>query len=176
MQSLYWKRADLLMIKKSLKWKRSNQSQRNRLVFTPNLVDPSIPLLNSQTVLDSLCLTKEVCILTFLTHEPEFQESTNAKVESLSILHSVKKHFYEKDTLFDFYWVNALEHGQALIRDFSVSDGYPSMIAFFPQKKQFKLLRSAFEEKSIIQFLESVGGKLKYSSNPILDSVNHTEL
>jgi hypothetical protein len=121
-------------------------------------------------------LSKSVCSIAFLTHEPEYVESTKAKEEAIAVLVSVKKQYHEKAKEATFVWVNALEHGQKLIRDFGISDQYPSLITLIPGSKQYKLLRTAFEESSILLYLDSPSGKVSYSVTPTLDAIIHTEL
>jgi hypothetical protein len=121
-------------------------------------------------------LSKLLCSIAFLTHEAEYPESTKAKDEAIDTLVSVKKQYHEKNKEASFVWVNALEHGQKLVRDFGISDQYPSLITFIPGSKQYKLLRTAFEESSILSFLDSPMGKVSYSVTPTLDAVAHTEL
>lgn len=156
--------------------KKNEKKESPKAPFNAN-----ISQVTSQANLESECLSKELCIISFIVHEPEYAESTKAKDESIATLVQAKKQLYEKGKDCQFVWINPLEHGRQLIRDFGVSDGYPSMMAIAPFKKTFKLLRTAFEEKSIVSFLELIHnnqGKLTFVDGPILDKQEekHTEL
>lgn len=61
-----------------------------------------------------------MCLVSFLTLEPEYQESKDAHAEIITALSSVKKAFFELGQPFTFVWVNAISHGQQLIKDFGV--------------------------------------------------------
>lgn len=83
-------------------------------------VDPTIPEVSSQEQLDD-CLKKTgVCLISFLTLEPEYQESKDAHTESIATLSAVKKTFFDLGSPFTFVWVNAISHGGQLIKDFGV--------------------------------------------------------
>lgn len=71
-----------------------------------------------------------------------------------------------------FVWVNAIEHGRKLISDFGVSDMFPSLLAIAPLKSQYRVLRNAFDEKTLSSFLDSFNSGLKrtpYTNRVLLD-------
>jgi protein disulfide-isomerase A6 len=84
------------------------------------LVDPTVPEVESQGQLED-CLKKVgVCLISFLTLEPEYQESKDAHAEMIADLLAVKKTFFDLGSPFNFVWVNAISHGRQLIKDFGV--------------------------------------------------------
>jgi hypothetical protein len=48
-----------------------------------------------------------------------------------------------------FVFVNAIDRGRKLVRDFGISDMFPSMIAFDGSRSQYSLLRTAFDDSSV---------------------------
>ncbi|KAJ3317823.1 protein disulfide isomerase (PDI) protein [Boothiomyces sp. JEL0866] len=142
--------------------------------------DPAIPQIKIQDDLKKLCLAEKTCIISFLTHEPEYPESTKALDEHIAVIQAVKKKYYEKD-LYNFVWVNAIETGSQLIRDFGVSDMYPSMLALNYPRKSFRVLKTAFDEASISSFLDATSaglGMTLFTLDPKLkkEKVKHEEL
>ncbi|KAJ3313006.1 protein disulfide isomerase (PDI) protein [Boothiomyces sp. JEL0838] len=125
--------------------------------------DPKIPEIKNQDDLKKLCLADKTCIISFLTHEPEYPESTKALDEHIAVIQAVKTKYYEKD-LYNFVWVNAIETGSQLIRDFGVSDMYPSMLALNYPRKSYRVLKTAFDEPSISSFLDATSAGLGMTS------------
>lgn len=92
-----------------------------RKLFSNSAVNPAIPELVSQKDLESLCLSKSgVCVVAFVNLEPEYPESVSDHKFNLEALSLVKKKFYDLDSPFHFVWVNHIEHGRRLSRDFDV--------------------------------------------------------
>ena len=84
------------------------------------LVDPKVSEISNQSQLDE-CLGKVgVCLISFLTLEPDYQESVESHAESLTTLSQVKKVFYDRNAPFTFVWVNSITHGRKLIMDFDI--------------------------------------------------------
>ncbi|KAJ3258452.1 hypothetical protein HK103_003574 [Boothiomyces macroporosus] len=142
--------------------------------------DPKIPEIKNQDDLKKLCLADKTCIISFLTHEPEYPESTKALDEHIAVIQAVKTKYYEKD-LYNFVWVNAIETGSQLIRDFGVSDMYPSMLALNYPRKSYRVLKTAFDEPSISSFLDATSaglGMTSFTLEPKLkkEKVKHEEL
>ena len=136
------------------------------------LVDPKIEELTCENCLQNKCLNKEFCVIAFLTREEEFPESVEIFNQHVSLLQVVKKKLYGRKKAVDFAWTNAISHGSQLIKDFGVSDMFPSLMVIDPTKKQYSLLRTAFDEKSITTWLDiflSGGGRTPYTKTPYLD-------
>jgi hypothetical protein len=115
-----------------------------------------------------------VSVITFVTLEPEFEESVKAFNETIEMLQQVKKHFHDKNGPFtNFIWVNSVERGAKLMRDFDVPDMLPSMFIVNDKKKLYRIHRDAFEKDAIVSFLKDVwdgrGRFFKYEFAPTLD-------
>jgi len=131
--------------------------------------------------LDDALKKAGVSVITFMALEPEFEESTKAFNETISMLQQVKKHFHDKNGPFtSFLWVNTIEHGAKLMRDFDVPDMLPSMFIVNDKKKVYRIHRDAFEKDSIVSFLKDVwegrGRFFKYDFVPTLDKKAKDEL
>ncbi|KAJ1327283.1 hypothetical protein BSLG_010625 [Batrachochytrium salamandrivorans] len=89
----------------------------------------------------------------------------------------VKLAMHKKPTNpFTFVWVNPIKCGLQLIKDFQVSDMYPSVLVLNSKKRAYGLLRAAFDDGSVVQFLKDVlagkGGILKFDFQPRLDRLS----
>ena len=112
-------------------------------------------------------------MISFLSFDEEYPEIVQDYEKQISLLKNLKQKFHEKKSPFLFLWVNALENGKQLIKDFDVSDMLPGLVAFNPNRKAYRLLRTAFEEESISTFLSEMwsgkGRNFQYEFNPILN-------
>ncbi|KAI8897064.1 hypothetical protein BC833DRAFT_527527 [Globomyces pollinis-pini] len=149
---------------------RDNNKGTAKVKDSPEeVVDLNIPEVVSDAQLASECLSVNgYCVISFLIHEPEYEESKKAFEEAVVTLKEVKKAYHKKSQTYAFVYVNAINHGLQLVRDFGVSDMYPSMLLIDPKKSKYSLLRTSFEEKSIANFL-SRGPNLPYTISPQLD-------
>ncbi|KAJ3299549.1 protein disulfide isomerase (PDI) protein [Borealophlyctis nickersoniae] len=128
----------------------------------------TLPELKTQSDLENLCLkTNSVCAVSFLALEPEYEESVKVHKQYLSILESLNAKYHEKQddaSPLVFSWVNAIERGRNLMRQFDVSDMLPGMVVFVNNangsgRKVYRLFMGAFEEKALDKFLkETLGG------------------
>ena len=137
-----------------------------------NLVDPSIDELTCEGCLEKKCLgVAGTCVITFLTKEDEYPESVSAFEDSRLVLQKLKKKYHARNAKVTFVWVNAINNGKQLIRDFGISDVYPSVIAIDKKNSQYGLLRSSFEEESLTSFLDVFlggGGRTKITKDNII--------
>ncbi|KAJ3056524.1 hypothetical protein HK097_006431 [Rhizophlyctis rosea] len=141
--------------------------------------DPTIPELKSQSDLTHHCLTNTtICAVTFLILEPNVPESVSQHTTDLAVLQSLKKKYHAShpDNPITFTWVNAVDHGSQLIRDFGVSDMYPALLLFTQGRKVYWRYMGAWEEKGVEGFLkDSLAGGTgrnrfrKYEFEPQLD-------
>lgn len=142
------------------------------------LVDPKVEELTCENCLQNKCLAKEICVIAFLTHEKEFPESVEQYKSHIMLLRAVKKKLHSRKKSVDFVWTNAINHGSQLIKDFGVSDMFPSVIAIDPKNQQYSLLRTAFDEKSLTTWMDvflSGGSRTPYTKTPLLDKPSKDE-
>jgi hypothetical protein len=161
---------------KSKSSKKSSPPKNTAATQAP--VDLNIVEITDQEAFTKECLDKTgICVLSYFVYEPDYQESKTALDDNLSILKELKKKFNSR--LVNFAWVNAINKGKKLARDFGISDSYPSMIAIQKEKKNYRLLRTAFDKGSINDFIEgylSGLGRIPYTFDPVLDIEKHSEL
>ncbi|KAL4458959.1 hypothetical protein ABPG75_013824 [Micractinium tetrahymenae] len=95
---------------------------------------------------------KQLCLVAFLPH---ILDSKAAGREAyLQILRGLTSQF--KDRPFSYLWAEGGAQPK-LEENFGVGGyGYPALIAFNPAKSKYANLKSAFEEKHVKQFLDSV--------------------
>ncbi|KAJ3275919.1 hypothetical protein HDV01_006786 [Terramyces sp. JEL0728] len=166
--------------KKSDKKKDKKEKEKKDKKEAKVEYDPTIPEIKSQNDLKKLCMADKTCIISFLTHEPDYPESTKAWNDQIAVVQTIKKKYYQKN-LYNFVWINAIETGSKLIRDFDVSDMYPSMLALNYPRKSYRVLKTAFDESSISSFLEATSaglGMTSFTLEPKLkkEKVKHEEL
>ncbi|KAH6568184.1 hypothetical protein BASA61_001158 [Batrachochytrium salamandrivorans] len=168
--------------KKEVKEEKLKEDKEEKHVEKESVVedafDPLVPELKSQEDLEKLCLDKAgICVISFITSEPEYSESVAALNTHLETLQKVKLAMHKKPTNpFTFVWVNPIKCGLQLIKDFQVSDMYPSVLVLNSKKRAYGLLRAAFDDGSVVQFLKDVlagkGGILKFDFQPRLDRLS----
>ncbi|KAJ3167779.1 protein disulfide isomerase (PDI) protein [Irineochytrium annulatum] len=136
--------------------------------------DPVVPEIKTQQNLEELCTNKAgVCVIALLTLEPDFEESVAAHKADFDVVTKLKKKYYDKKSPFNFTWLNVIEHGKELIRQFDISDIYPGFIAINAKKNVYRIHRGAFDEASISSFLDDMklgkGRNLKFTFTPTLE-------
>jgi protein disulfide-isomerase A6 len=90
-------------------------------MFKNDTDNATIPELKTQTNLQEFCLNPSgVCVIAFFVVEPDFPESLKNFNENLEILQKVKKSFFDLKAPFHFVWVNTMEHGKQLAKDFDL--------------------------------------------------------
>jgi hypothetical protein len=118
-------------------------------------------------------LKKEgVCVVAFLTLEKDYPESVAQFEGNIAILKALKKKYHTRKSKISFVFVNAIDRGRKLVRDFGISDMFPSMIAFDGSRSQYSLLRTAFDDSSVSSFLDvflSGRGRIAYTQEVLLD-------
>ncbi|KAJ1340199.1 hypothetical protein BSLG_005192 [Batrachochytrium salamandrivorans] len=136
--------------KKEVKEEKLKEDKEEKHVEKESVVedafDPLVPELKSQEDLEKLCLDKAgICVISFITSEPEYSESVAALNTHLETLQKV-------------------------------SDMYPSVLVLNSKKRAYGLLRAAFDDGSVVQFLKDVlagkGGILKFDFQPRLDRLS----
>lgn len=84
-----------------------------------------MPEITSQADLNTFCIDKPgVCVVGFLTLESDFPESVEAHKANLAILSALKKKYYDLKSPFHFAWINFINHGRKLAKDFDVRYKY----------------------------------------------------
>jgi protein disulfide-isomerase A6 len=95
---------------------------------------------------------KQLCLLAFLPHILDSQAA--GREAYLQILRGLTAKF--KDRPFSYLWAEGGAQ-PGLEANFGVGGyGYPALVAYSPSKQKFSSLRSAFEERHVREFLDSV--------------------
>ncbi|CAG8437068.1 10505_t:CDS:10 [Ambispora gerdemannii] len=152
----------------SKKAKDNENVKKDEQPVEPEIFNSNISQIQTQTDLESQCTSKltGLCILSFILLEPEFPESIAENESNQSILRRVKEKLHNelsvKINLY-FSWLNALDAGaQKLIKEFKLSDVYPTLMILNPNRKVFRPFLGPFEDVAIEKFIkEVVNGKGK---------------
>ncbi|CAG8608784.1 6076_t:CDS:2 [Ambispora leptoticha] len=147
---------------KSKKSEDNEKIKKDEQPIEPEIFNPEISQMQTQTDLESQCTSKStgLCILSFIPLEPEFPESVAENESNQIILRRVKEELHNdasvKINLY-FSWLNALETGaQKLIKDFKLSDVYPTLMVLNPNRKVFQPFLGPFEDVAIENFIKEV--------------------
>ncbi|CAJ0641296.1 16254_t:CDS:2 [Entrophospora sp. SA101] len=133
----------------------------------PEPFNPEILEVKTQSDLIKNCLKKSsgvgvLCVFTILPLESEFPESVTEHQSNVNILKKVKESLHVGSSLknkFDlsFLWLNSLNKGaQKLIKDFKLSDVYPTLMILNPNKNIYAPYLGPFEVESIQDFIKEV--------------------
>jgi hypothetical protein len=115
-------------------------------------------------------------VVSFFPVESDYPESLVQKDENLKVLVSAKEKLYKKYVDVMFVWVNVIEHGSKFVKDFGVSDFYPSVVGL--TGSHYSLSRMGFEGDAIVEFAQGVlkgKGKIAFKQAE-LDFVKKDEL
>ncbi|KAJ1558648.1 protein disulfide isomerase (PDI) protein [Nowakowskiella sp. JEL0078] len=169
--------------------KEKSKSTSNKPEETKEPFNPEIPELKSENDLKTQCADfNGICVITFVNLEPEYPESVSEFTESLSVIQSIKKKYWEKPSssptsVYKFVWVNAIERGKGLIKELDVSDILPSLVAVKISKGVYRLHRGAWDSENIERFLDEMAkGKgrnltVEKGKTLVLDQqISHEEL
>jgi protein disulfide-isomerase A6 len=146
----------------------NQQKQPEKEIF-----DPEVKHITTQKQFKEECLDKPMgmCLLSFMVLEPDFEESVKEHKAQLEVLKAVKKTIHDKTLGFRVFWLDALTE-RKLMDKFMLSDQVPSLLIISPSKKIYRPFTGAFEEKSIIDFLNETskgkGRHFKFDFEPIL--------
>ncbi|KAJ3329655.1 protein disulfide isomerase (PDI) protein [Blyttiomyces sp. JEL0837] len=136
--------------------------------------DPIVHEVTSQETLEELCTGKPgVCVVSLLALESEFEESVSAHKSDLDVITKMKKKYYDRKSPLTFVWLNPLEHGTKLRKQFDISDSYPGLFAVNSKKGVYRIHLGAFDEVSVSRFLDDMmagrGRNVKLDFIPELD-------
>ncbi|CAG8678627.1 1892_t:CDS:2, partial [Dentiscutata heterogama] len=152
-----------------------------KLFVIPKGIDPEIYEITTQSELESQCLSKPIglCVFSFLILEPEYPESVADHSSNLEILRKVKKKFHDQNNVdkklsLRFFWFNALSKGaKKLIKDFKLSDMFPSLMILNPNRKVYRPHIGPFDEEGIVKFLNDIakgrGSSYEYGFDVFID-------
>ncbi|GJJ76928.1 protein disulfide-isomerase A6 [Entomortierella parvispora] len=102
--------------------------------------DPNITKIENQVELKLECLDKSVgsCLIAFLVHEEEFEESTAAHEQNMKTLQQVKKATHDAGKAIHVIWMDALDKSVVkFMNQFQISSDIPGLLLINPGKKAF---------------------------------------
>jgi len=102
--------------------------------------NPKITKIENQVELKLECLDKSVgsCLVAFLVHEPEYEESTIAHEENMKTLELIKKATHDAGKAIHVIWMDALDKSVVkFMNQFQISSDIPGLLLINPGKKAF---------------------------------------
>lgn len=126
-----------------------------------NLPPPELKQATSQSVIESLCNDKQLCIVTFLPHILDCQ--SKCRNDHLQMLKELADKF--KKNPWGWIWTEAAQQPE-LEEAFGIGGfGYPALIAVNSRKMKYSTLTGSFSKTGISEFLRDLSyGKGKTSS------------
>jgi len=120
-----------------------------------NVAPPEVVELTGPAALEA-CTGKQICFVSFLSHISESKAA--GRNTAVKLLQTTAYNFRKRP--FGFLWAQAGDQPE-LERALDVGGfGYPAMVAVNAKKKKYAILRGAFAEKSITEFVGGLlGGK-----------------
>ena len=124
-------------------------------------IEPTVHELTSQQVFDAEC-TSGVCVVAFLPNI--YESSAAARNEYLESLKKAAKAVVAKP--FTFFWLQSGENID-LENNLGLGFGFPAVVAISPQKKQYGVMKGAYSEEGLKDFINGLMiGKTVLSALP----------